>query len=385
MPADTQVGLRVYGSEISEDQKVNPKACKDTRLVLPIAPLDKAKMYAAVDSFKAVGETPIAYSLGKSAADLGSSGKRVLVLISDGQESCESDPCPSARKLAKSGVDLQFNAIGLAVNAKARKQLQCIADAGNGNYYDAENTSELNDALQKITQRALRPFQTSGTPVVGTEVGASAPELKAGQYTDNYDPDAVPRFYEITRQPGSTMTVSMASIVRAIPTQNSEGWDLALTTLDGELCSEAKVKANTYHATTIASGALRSERADPTSATPAPERCGTDPQLLLSMSRQSYLGNAKRVPVEIVVAEEPATTNLASLPAGLASFSGKAAAVAAKKPAQAAVGGAAFSNAPSITPGCGEDGQGFASLRVGRDRDRPRGGPGSRRGPAWPS
>ena len=168
VPAGTQVGLRVYGSEIAEPKEQNPKACTDTKLVLPIGPLNRRQLFRAVDSFEAKGETPIAYSLGKAVDDLGPSGKRVLILISDGEESCDGDPCPAARRLAKAGVDLQFNAIGLAVNSKARSQLQCIAKAGDGNYYDADNTSDLEDAVRRITQRALRPFQTSGTPVEGT-------------------------------------------------------------------------------------------------------------------------------------------------------------------------------------------------------------------------
>ena len=65
VPAGTQVGLRVYGSEIAEPKEQNPKACTDTKLVLPIGPLNRRQLFRAVDSFEAKGETPIAYSLGR--------------------------------------------------------------------------------------------------------------------------------------------------------------------------------------------------------------------------------------------------------------------------------------------------------------------------------
>src|ERR687893_3093333 len=217
VPAGTQVGLRVYGSEIAEPKEQNPKACTDTKLVLPVGPLNRTKLFRAVDSYQAKGETPIAYSLGKAVEDFGPSGKRVLILISDGEESCDGDPCPAARRLAKAGVDLQFNAIGLAVNSKARSQLQCIAKAGDGNYYDADNTTELEDAVRRITQRALRPFQTSGTPVEGTVDQGGAPQIGPGQYKDTYDARDIPRYYRITRTPGSTVTASIATIVRPYP------------------------------------------------------------------------------------------------------------------------------------------------------------------------
>src|ERR687894_1571652 len=66
VPAGTQVGLRVYGSEIAQPKERNPKACTDTDLVMPIGPLDRRRMHQAVDSFTAKGATPIAYSLEKS-------------------------------------------------------------------------------------------------------------------------------------------------------------------------------------------------------------------------------------------------------------------------------------------------------------------------------
>ena len=126
----------------------------------------------------------------------------MLILISDGEESCDGDPCPAARRLAKAGVDLQFNAIGLAVNSKARSQLQCIAKAGDGNYYDADNTSDLEDAVRRITQRALRPFQTSGTPVEGTVDQAGAPSIRVGQYKDSYDAGNTPATTGSPGRPG---------------------------------------------------------------------------------------------------------------------------------------------------------------------------------------
>lgn len=356
LPAGTQVGLRVYGSKIAAPKAQNPKACTDTDLVLPIGPLNQAKMNRAVDSFDAKGETPIAYSLEKSVADLGPSGKRVLVLISDGEETCSGDPCPTAKKLAKSGVDLQFNAIGLEVNTKARKQLQCIADAGDGNYYDAGNTSDLSDAVRKITQRALRPFQTNGTPVQGTVDRAGAPVVAAGLYRDSYDARGVARYYRVNRTPGSLVTASISSIVRPYPTQNGESWKLALTTADGTPCASNSVRSSAYHATSVVSGAVRSSNGGASSASPGGSPCETDPQLLLSLSRSTAFGSmTKLAPVEVVIAEEPPIGNLTSLPKGLSSYRGTGDAVAAKKPVKPVLGGTSFSNTAALAAGSWAD------------------------------
>jgi Ca-activated chloride channel homolog len=354
-PAGTQVGLRVYGSTIDEPKEENPKACTDTKLVLPIGPLNRGKLFRAVDSFTAKGETPIAYSLEQSVGDLGSSGKRVLILISDGEESCAGDPCPAARRLAKAGVDLQFNAIGLAVKSKARRQLQCIAKAGDGNYYDANNTSDLEDAVRKITQRALRPFQTSGTPVKGTVDQEGAPQIGPGQYKDTYDPDKVPRYYRIPRTPGSTVTASIATIVRPYLSQNIETWNLTLTTRDGTTCAESSPTSSGFHSTMVLSGAVSSAQLNPYNGSPAPELCSTVPELLLSLSRSTQLGSTDDVSVEVLIAEEPPIRNLASLPDPVLDYDGKADAVRAGRSAGPRLGGTSFSNSTQVSPGTWTD------------------------------
>lgn len=354
LPVGTQVGLRVYGSKIAEPKERNPKACRDTELVLPIGPLRRSAMYKAVDSFKAKGETPIAYSLQKSVDDLGDSGKRVVVLISDGEETCSPDPCPVAKKLATSGVALQFNAVGLAVNEKARKQLQCIAKAGDGSYYDANNTSDLEEALRRITQRALRPFQMSGTPVKATAGPDDAPRIGPGQYKDSYDPSNDPRYYRITRTPASTVTASIATIVRPYPTQNTETWHLTLSAPDGTPCATSVATSGSWRAVTVLGGSVSSSQIDSISRQPPPKVCASSPELILALSRQSPLGNDDDVAVELRTSEEPPVANEAELPEPVNNYTGKAGGVTAK-PAKKLLGGSAFSNAPEIAPGTYKD------------------------------
>jgi Ca-activated chloride channel family protein len=346
LPAGTQVGLRVYGSEISESKDTNPKACRDTELVMPIGPLDRSKMYEAVDSFDAVGETPIAYSLGKAVDDLGDKGRRVLVLISDGEESCAGDPCPAARKLADNGVDLQFNAIGLDVGSKARKQLKCIAQAGDGSYYDADEADDLSEALRKLTERALRPFAITGTPVIGTEDPATAPQLTVGQYRDRFGAGDGQRFYRISRRPGDTVTASVNSLVPPTGNYNGENWDLTLATEGGEACDAVKTVGETGDTVVVVSAAVRS-------GSEAPE-CTTDP-LVLSVERRSSSGNDKAAAAEILVATEPEIVNTASLPTAITSYDESGRAVPTAKSTRQTGGGTSFTNAPLLAPGSYND------------------------------
>ncbi|WP_035948056.1 VWA domain-containing protein, partial [Knoellia flava] len=53
LPATAQVGLRVYGAQVDGKGKPTPAACADTRLVAPIAPLDKAGLTSTIGAIKA--------------------------------------------------------------------------------------------------------------------------------------------------------------------------------------------------------------------------------------------------------------------------------------------------------------------------------------------
>ena len=353
LPAGTQVGLRVYGSEVKEDQDKNPAACKDTKLVLPIGPLNQQQMNAAVDSFDAQGATPIAYSMGKAVDDLGDSGKRVLILISDGQETCASDPCPIVRKLADRGVDLQFNAIGLAVNSKARSQLQCIAKAGGGAYYDANDTSSLDQALRRLTQRALRPFEVAGTPVDATADPSEAPQVVPGQYRDTYDTSGTPRYYTIPRTPGSVVTAEVSTVLRPYGYINADNFAVELQTMQSETCSSGSAFTQALKSASVYSVVVRSEHSESPEQPPA--GCTTDPQLRLELTRTTPGGSKASTPVELRVTEQPAVTNRAELPGPVDAYTGKGYRLKGQGRAAPIVSGSGFSNAPEIGAGSWSD------------------------------
>ncbi|MBO0810951.1 MAG: VWA domain-containing protein [Microlunatus sp.] len=345
LPAGAQVGLRVYGSKISQPQSVNPKACRDTDLVMPIGPLNRSRLDNAVDSFKAVGETPIAYSMTKAVGDLGSSGRRVLILVSDGEENCVKDPCPTAKRLAGSGVDIQFNAVGFNVDDKARKELRCIAGAGGGSYYDANESGSLTESLQKITTRALRPFRMTGTRVSGTADPSSAPTLGDGQYLDSFSQSTTRRYYKIDRQPGAAVTVSLAD-VNAPTSASGSSTDYAMTlrTPDGTICDNASAGSTSYQSamvTTVVVGA-------PSPGGSAAGPCATGPLVLEVVPAQ--LLDAQGFRIELVVSSTPPATNAASLP-GPGAKPGKAGKVAAGRSAKRVVGGSSFVDAAPIGPG----------------------------------
>ena len=98
MPNDSLVGLRVYGHRIPNRDK--RRGCKDTELITPVGPLDRSAMKQQIRSFDAKGFTPIGLSLRKGAGDLPAEGKRTIVLVSDGIDTC----APHLREIGRAHV-----------------------------------------------------------------------------------------------------------------------------------------------------------------------------------------------------------------------------------------------------------------------------------------
>jgi hypothetical protein len=145
VPAQAQLSLRMYGAQSAARQK----NCQDTHLAVPFgaASASGAAITTSVDGAKAQGYTPIAYSLGQAANDFPAAAKeRVIVLVSDGKETCQGDPVVAAKALAVKGITV--HTVGFVVDTAARGQLQAIANATGGTYFDAPVGPELPDTLK---------------------------------------------------------------------------------------------------------------------------------------------------------------------------------------------------------------------------------------------
>lgn len=183
LPEDARVGFRVYGHRVPQSDKSG--SCRDTESVVPVGPLDRGAMNAAIDRYDAKGYTPMGYSLRQGAKDLPSEGKRTIVLVCDGKDTCAPPPpCDVARDLESEGVDLTVETVGFVTDRKASEQLRCIADSTGGEYRDADNASELADSLVQLSTRAMRTANIEGEKVKGAGAADDAPALEPGTYRD---------------------------------------------------------------------------------------------------------------------------------------------------------------------------------------------------------
>ncbi|HQV00029.1 MAG TPA: VWA domain-containing protein, partial [Bacteroidia bacterium] len=99
-----ELALRVFG----HTKRYPPQDCDDTRLEVPFAKNNFDKIKNKLNEIKPSGTTPIARSLEASAGDFSFGNYRnIIILITDGIEECNGDPCAVSAALQKKGIILK--------------------------------------------------------------------------------------------------------------------------------------------------------------------------------------------------------------------------------------------------------------------------------------
>ena len=139
-----QLGLLAYGHRKKGD-------CNDIETLVPVGIVDKAGMISTVNKINPKGKTPISASIRMAADELKfTEDNATVILISDGKDTCNADPCGTAAELEKLGVNFTAHVIGFGVDKKTSEQLQCIAKNTGGLYFPANNAEQLSVALKQI-------------------------------------------------------------------------------------------------------------------------------------------------------------------------------------------------------------------------------------------
>lgn len=171
LPDGVPTALRIF--------KAGKKSC-DTQLLTPLGPLDGATMAQQVRDLRIDKgtKTPLGTILLDAVGDLGgATGTAIVVLITDGAESCGGDPAASIQALRDSGLDVRVNIVGFDIDdAGLKEQLRAWADAGGGQAFDADSPDALADGLAQALAAPFRVLDPAGA-VVGTGVVGDGQEI----------------------------------------------------------------------------------------------------------------------------------------------------------------------------------------------------------------
>ena len=145
---NVETALRVYGFQ----SYVPPQDCDDTKLVVPFSKNNRYDIVSFLSNVEPRGTTPIARSLELAGNDFPEceNCRNIIILITDGIEACDGDPCAVSLALQKKGVILRPFVLGIGLDVNFKESFECI-----GKYYDARSEDDFNNLIGVVIYQAL--------------------------------------------------------------------------------------------------------------------------------------------------------------------------------------------------------------------------------------
>ncbi len=148
--AELNVGFRVFGHQGNNTEAGRAESCQSSDLTVPVDGVDPDALREQVANYAPVGWTPIGLSLERAAADFPAASETVtnaIILVTDGLETCDSDPCAIATALKESNAAVTVYVVGLGLDEEELRITGCIAENTGGQIVGAQNAGELSAAL----------------------------------------------------------------------------------------------------------------------------------------------------------------------------------------------------------------------------------------------
>lgn len=163
LPDNATLGLETYGTSTGSSPAERDTGCHDVRTLIPLGPLHRDAMHTTIAGLTASGYTPISLALQHAGGQLpADNSEQAIVLVSDGEDTCNSDPCQTAAQLKIAHPNLTISTIGFKTDGPTAEQLRCIATATGGLFIQAGNTTQLTTRL--IATQNLDTANNSLTP-----------------------------------------------------------------------------------------------------------------------------------------------------------------------------------------------------------------------------
>jgi len=146
-----QLGLTAYGHRRKGD-------CNDIEVLIPVGQAGPKEIIQAINSINPKGKTPLCEAVRRAAKEMRYTEERAIVLlISDGVETCNADPCEVGAELAMGGFDFTAHVIGFDVKDEEQIGLRCLAENTGGLFLAAADAEALRRALSQTVEKAKEP------------------------------------------------------------------------------------------------------------------------------------------------------------------------------------------------------------------------------------
>ena len=163
VPADLELGFMAYGHRTKGD-------CKDIEMLVPPAAGTADQIIGAAMALNPRGKTPLTAAVEQAADALQyTEDKASVILITDGIETCDADPCELATSLEKKGVDFTVNVVGFGLSDSEGAKVKCLADNTGGKYISASDEDGLKNAIQVAVDTTPPPSSEEPAPPPSSE------------------------------------------------------------------------------------------------------------------------------------------------------------------------------------------------------------------------
>jgi Ca-activated chloride channel homolog len=149
-----EIAFRCYGHQVPLRPE---RSCTDTKLEVPFNPNMRTNVTAIKNRLKSIvpkGTTPIAYTLEQCGGDFPAPSNKnlrnIIILITDGIDECDGDPCAVSLALQKKGIVLKPFVIGIGLDQSYMNSFGCI-----GKFYDASSEANFKNILNIVISQAL--------------------------------------------------------------------------------------------------------------------------------------------------------------------------------------------------------------------------------------
>lgn len=184
---NTRVGLIVYGHKGSNSLADKEASCQSAEIKVPLGELKVDMADGALAEIRPVGWTPIGLALREAVksfqvqaspspiakASPDAKPTKVInevVIISDGVETCDTNPVQAAKELYDSQDKVVVHVIGFAVESTAdNKALREISQAAGGTYATAPTIDELKLAMDLQWDNYVRRAREDACRIKGYE------------------------------------------------------------------------------------------------------------------------------------------------------------------------------------------------------------------------
>lgn len=145
----TSLAFRTFGGSFYDNYNAgNEKSCMETRLLNGFGVGNRNIILKNAQKFKSSGMTPLVLALKetieKDMARQGSSFKKKIILLTDGNETCGGDPCAYIKHIVKTRKDVEIDVILFG----GRSSLMCLTEATGGKYYAVNSPPSYASALE---------------------------------------------------------------------------------------------------------------------------------------------------------------------------------------------------------------------------------------------